>query len=59
MDNFPTNKLIKHLKLDEGSPRYNRSFDSVFSLFTREKKEQNLKWFYANCWGNGKIQFRT
>ncbi|MEN2032691.1 DNA phosphorothioation-dependent restriction protein DptG [Staphylococcus hominis] len=44
MDNFPTNKLIKHLKLDEGSPRYNRSFGfSILPFFTREKERAKFK----------------
>lgn len=44
MDFNANNALIKHLKLDEGSPKYNRSFDyNILPFFTRQKERAKFK----------------
>lgn len=44
MDFNGTNALIKHLKLDEGSPKYNRSFDyNILPFFTRQNERAKFK----------------
>ncbi|BGE81372.1 DNA phosphorothioation-dependent restriction protein DptG [Staphylococcus petrasii] len=44
MDFNANNALIKHLKIDEGSPKYNRSFDyNILPFFTRQKERAKFK----------------